>query len=680
MARLNLTIRLKVALAFGLLLVVALSLGIFAMDRLAWVNGAASELRNKWLPSTQVVARMSLSFEQYRIAEGRALVAASAEAMQAVEDDLRVRSQELGRQRAAYAPMIFSPEERAIVQRFDHSWADYMAISQEMMGLVRHGKRDQAALIYNGKERAPVAAGRQSAADLMALHVREGGAAAQRGDAVYASAKVWITASLILAALLCCFAAYGITRGVSTPILAMARAMQHLAEGDETIEVVGTRHNDEIGRMAAALEVFRSQAIEKRQLAEAQEEERQRADTEKHAALVRMAETIETETGKAMGQIGVRSAEMIGAADTMHTSSGRTGSSARYANTAAQQVLVNAQTVASSSEQLSASIREIGAQVSRSTTVVAHAVEAGGETRRTIEALNEQVGRIGAVADMIGEIAAKTNLLALNATIEAARAGQAGKGFAVVASEVKALATQTAHSTQEIGRHIDQVRAATAASAAAVGRIEATISEVNAIAGSVAAAVEEQAAATAEIARNVTETASAANEMTRRVGEVTTEAEQTDHCAAAVRDNASGLNAAVEELKHSLIRVVRTSTADVDRRTALRYNINVPCRLTVGGQTHEARIANLSEGGARVIGAAELRKGVSGTLILNGASWRLPFRVLDDGSGAARVAFDLDATTAAALRDYIEQLARRRAASAPTADPSGTPRQSDRAA
>ena len=70
-------------------------------------------------------------------------------------------------------------------------------------------------------------------------------------------------------------------------------------------------------------------------------------------------------------------------------------------------------------------------------------------------------------------------MLALNATIEAARAGDAGKGFAVVASEVKALATQTARSTQEIGRHIEQVRSATGASVAAVLRIEQTIGEID---------------------------------------------------------------------------------------------------------------------------------------------------------------------------------------------------------
>jgi methyl-accepting chemotaxis protein len=64
----NNTIRTKVFMAFGLVLVITLALGGFAITRLAQVNAEASQIRKRWLPATQIIARMSLSFEQYRIA------------------------------------------------------------------------------------------------------------------------------------------------------------------------------------------------------------------------------------------------------------------------------------------------------------------------------------------------------------------------------------------------------------------------------------------------------------------------------------------------------------------------------------------------------------------------------------------------------------------------------------
>ncbi|MFC7610296.1 methyl-accepting chemotaxis protein [Teichococcus aestuarii] len=75
--------------------------------------------------------------------------------------------------------------------------------------------------------------------------------------------------------------------------------------------------------------------------------------------------------------------------------------------------------------------------VERSTTVSARAAEDAQRTDATVRALSAAAQRIGDVVGLISSIAGQTNLLALNATIEAARAGEAGKGFAVVASEVK---------------------------------------------------------------------------------------------------------------------------------------------------------------------------------------------------------------------------------------------------
>ncbi len=360
--------------------------------------------------------------------------------------------------------------------------------------------------------------------------------------------------------------AWLINHDISTSLGRLRAVMSTLAKGDTSAAITGLDRRDEVGEMAQAVSVFREHMLAEQRLAAEQEAEHARAEAEKRSALVGMADTIERETATALLQIGAHADAMTKTAEEMAASAERTGNASSNAASAAAQALANAQTVASAAEELSSSIRQIGEKVSQSTKVVGRAVHAGTETRSTIEALNEKVGRIGAVADMISEIAARTNLLALNATIEAARAGDAGKGFAVVASEVKQLATQTARSTEEISRHISEVRGATSESVAQVARIEQTITEINAISGSIAAAVEEQGVATAEIARNVAETASAANQMTLRTADVSGEAERTGMQATSVLDDITELKTAVSDLQRSVIRVVRASTSDVDRR------------------------------------------------------------------------------------------------------------------
>ncbi len=155
---------------------------------------------------------------------------------------------------------------------------------------------------------------------------------------------------------------------------------------------------------------------------------------------------------------------------------------------------------------------------------------------------------------LISAIAEQTNLLALNATIEAARAGDAGRGFAVVASEVKALASQTAKATEEIGGQVADMQAATDASVATVREIGTTINLISEISASIATAVDEQSASTQEISRSIQHAAQRSTAVARSIGDVSRGASETDVASTRLIESAQSLSKESSRLKSSVER------------------------------------------------------------------------------------------------------------------------------
>jgi len=213
----------------------------------------------------------------------------------------------------------------------------------------------------------------------------------------------------------------------------------------------------------------------------------------------------------------------------------------------------------------------------------------------------------------------------------------------VVASEVKSLSDQTAKSTDEISRLIAEVQSATSATVQAVEEIGSQISEIDEVATSVASAMEEQHAATSEISRSVTESAIAAKEVSSKIVLVSRDANSVDARATDVRSAISSVSTNLSSLKSILIKVIRTTTDDADRRQWPRYKADLPIRVTGrGAKQLQANLVNISTGGAWIRCHPDMATGEAGSITIQGYDQTLPFTVRGRDNDSLRIEFDLD--------------------------------------
>ena len=281
------------------------------------------------------------------------------------------------------------------------------------------------------------------------------------------------------------------------------KAMQSIAEDKTDVEIPSLEKQDEIGDMAKTLQVFKENAIEKKRLEESRKVAEVRAEEDKKKAMFDLASRFEERVQGMIQSVAAAATELSQTAESMESNVKDVDSKSKDASLSSGRTSQNVATVASASEEMSASVKEISSQVIKSTQVVNDAVRKADAAELSAKSLETASNDIGNVVKLIRDIAEQINLLALNATIESARAGEAGKGFAVVASEVKNLSNQATKATEDISTQIESVQAISAEVFGALNAIKSAVDKVNEYSGGISAAVEEQSATTAEIARNM---------------------------------------------------------------------------------------------------------------------------------------------------------------------------------
>lgn len=382
------------------------------------------------------------------------------------------------------------------------------------------------------------------------LYKQADAAEAATRDAV----RMWMMIAFLVTVAVLAVVSFLLGRSISKALSGMVDAMTRLARGELSIAVPGIGRKDEIGAMAGAVEVFRSNMTEAERLRAEQAEADTRRRAQRKADMKRLADDFEGAVGEIIETVSSAATELEASSNTLTRAAERSNGLATSVASASEEASANVQSVSSASEEMTSSISEISRQVQESARVADVAVEQAQRTNARVGELTKAAGRIGDVVDLINTIAGQTNLLALNATIEAARAGEAGRGFAVVASEVKALAEQTAKATGEIGQHIGAIQTATQDSVGAIKEIGDTIARISEISSSIAAAVEEQGAATQEISRNIQHAAQGTSDVSANIGEVQRGAGETGAASAQVHSAAQSLSQESNRLKSEVAR------------------------------------------------------------------------------------------------------------------------------
>jgi len=353
--------------------------------------------------------------------------------------------------------------------------------------------------------------------------------------------------------------ALGVTVGVAVAVwslksvrtlIPLTQTMKRMAEGDFSGDVPGSERSDEVGAMAAALEVFRGSGIERTRLeSEAQnfkrDLDRRLRDMEAAHALAgkTQKEVVETMAAAlsrlADGDLSVRVAAPVheeyrtlvddfnSAVSSLETTLQNVRETVASVSGGADEISVASEDLSRRTERQAASLEETAAALDEITATVRKTAQgaaqarnvvgqAQADTERSDQVVRDAVGamsaiessarEIGNIIGVIDEIAFQTNLLALNAGVEAARAGDAGRGFAVVASEVRALAQRSAAAAKEIKALISASTEEVARGVGLVGQtgealttIMTQIREINVVVGEIASSAAEQATGLHEV-------------------------------------------------------------------------------------------------------------------------------------------------------------------------------------
>ena len=434
----NMNIAPRAFLGFAFIGALMLFLGVFALNQMSKIRGAAEDITLSSVPSIRALDEFTQLTLRLRVLSYRLLTNREPDVQQKTLETFELRDQQIRAAQGIYEKLIDSREERAAYDEYVTLLGQYRQIETRMKSLSQANQVEalrtliNTELLSNSEQVNAVLARLLDINNQMALVTN------QQAKDQYDLAFDLVVGLLVLATALTVLFAWLLTRSITVPIAQALEAAEEVAEGNLTrpIKVDG---NDEAGRLLAAMAKMQDKLRDTLQRIAGSATQLASAAEELNAVTDESARGL-TQQNNEIEQAATAVNEMTSAVEEVARNAVSTSEASRNATTSAGDGRDLVQETVSAIERMSGDVQA---------------------TATLIGDLANESRDIGKVLDVIRGLADQTNLLALNAAIEAARAGEAGRGFAVVADEVRALAHRTQQSTSEIERMIGSIQAGT---------------------------------------------------------------------------------------------------------------------------------------------------------------------------------------------------------------------------